>query len=165
MCTLSEINAMRVSIIVTDDAGNSWEFDLPRRGSANPSESSPSPEKKRRTRKKTSKGGSVAVQPDGEVQDEDPAIDLSLPIRPFMNRYARGATGARKFALMVAHTAKGDLSAEVTRSDIEKQWSKMTGLLGEFNPAFSTRAKDSGWVDSPKFGVYKLLLGWKDGAH
>jgi len=79
-----------------------------------------------------------------------------------MTRYARGANGAQKFALLVAYIAKGNLTSEVLRSEVEKQWSKMKGILGNaFNPAFSTRAKDKGWVDSPKFGVYKLLADWE----
>lgn len=88
--------------------------------------------------------------------------DLTLPLRPFMNRYAQGISGPRKFALLVARLSGGDSNAEVPGNDIERQWNKMKGLLGgAFNPAYSTRAKDNGWVDSPKMGVYILLPGWE----
>ena len=97
-----------------------------------------------------------------KAPQKESEIDLGLPLRPFMKRYARGASffGSRKFALLVARIAGGDLSAEVPISDVQKQWGKMKGILGAFNAAFTTRAKDDGWVDSPKFGIYSLLPGW-----
>jgi hypothetical protein len=88
-------------------------------------------------------------------------LDFSLPIRPFMKRYAKGVSGPRKFAILVAHLAKGDLETEVAFKDVEKQWNKMTQLMdGRFNSAHASRAKDNGWVDSPRHGIYKLLSGW-----
>jgi len=67
-----------------------------------------------------------------------------------------------KFAILVARMAKGDLKTEIALSEIERQWSKMKQPMGgPFNGAHATRAKDHGWVDSPKHGVYKLLGGWR----
>jgi hypothetical protein len=35
-------------------------------------------------------------------------------------------------------------------------------LGGKLNRAHSTRAKENGWVDSPKRGIYVVLPHWKD---
>ncbi len=70
-------------------------------------------------------------------------------------------SGPRKFAILVARLAGGDTRIEIPFKDIEKQWNKMTQLMGgRFNPSHASRAKDAGWVDSPKHGVYKLLGDW-----
>jgi hypothetical protein len=156
---------MRALIIVTDDTGNTWEFELPLRKNATGGVSLPSANDTKRERKRNaSNRKSAAPGSAAQAQHGEAEIDLSLPLRPFMNRYGRGSSGPRKFVLLVAHNTKGDIAAEVPSSEIQKQWAKMTGLLGEFNGAFTTRAKDNGWVDSPKFGVYKLLAGWKAGV-
>jgi hypothetical protein len=70
-------------------------------------------------------------------------------------------SGAQKFTLLLAHLTKGDTKKEVALATIQKQWSKLKGSLGDWNPAHSTRAKDREWVDSPKSGTYVLLSGWK----
>jgi len=69
--------------------------------------------------------------------------------------------GAQKFTLLLAHIAKGDRSKEVALATVQKHWGKMKGILGEWNRAHSTRAKDQEWVDSPKNGMYVLLPGWR----
>jgi len=144
---------MKATIIVTDDAGNSWkgEFSL---AAVHPSNADAITPKK---------GGHASVSPKSkENSGQRTAPDLSLPLRPFIKRNAQGMSGAKKFTLLVAHLAQGDLDTVVPRVDVEKQWNKMKGLLGgPFNAAHSSRAKDNGWVDSPKFGVYKLLPGWE----
>lgn len=156
---------MKASIIVTDENGNRWEVDLPIRKIGNESGDPPLSKASGRARKKaaSSRNGATSGST-AETPRKESEIDLTLPLRPFMNRYGRGSSGPWKFALLVAHNAKGDFSVEVSSSEIQKQWSKMTGNLGAFNAAFTTRAKDNGWVDSPKFGVYTLLPGWKQGA-
>lgn len=88
--------------------------------------------------------------------------DLSLPFRPFMHRYARGKSGDEKFALILAHLTKGDVKTETKLEAVSRAWSKMKGLLGNFNLAYPTRAKDKGWVDSPRTGVYVLLPRWTE---
>jgi hypothetical protein len=146
---------MRLTIIVTDDAGNSWKRELPFAATTFSTGSGVAPKKRGRGR---------AAPRDKEHPPTGARPDLSLPLRPFIKRNAQGASGAKKFTLLVAHLAKGDLDAEVARADVEKQWNKMKGLLGgPFNAAHSSRAKDNGWVDSLKFGVYKLLPGWETG--
>lgn len=88
------------------------------------------------------------------------SVNLSTPVRPFVKKHARGMGGPQKFTLLLAHIAKGDTKKEVTRATIQKQWSKLKGSLGDWNPAYTTRAKDQEWVDSPKNGMYVLLPGW-----
>lgn len=129
---------------MTDDDGNTWEkeFDLAKNASP---------------LKRSSRTASKAVR-----GKESSNVDFSLPLRPFMKRHAMGASGARKFAILVARMAKGDLKADVRFAEIEKQWNKMTQLMGgKFNGAHATRAKDQGWVDSPKHGMYRLIDGWR----
>lgn len=145
---------MKATLIITDDDNNKWHFEFPL-------ERFDTPKTQRRAvpQKQTSNRTRRAKErPEPQLNQ---AGDLSLPLRPFMKKYARGASGPQKFALLIAHLAKGKLDAEVSRAEVEKHWNKMKGLLGASNPAFSTRARDSGWVDSAKFGVYKLLPGWK----
>lgn len=89
------------------------------------------------------------------------AFDMN--VLAFMNKYARGLKGPHKFTLLLARLVKGDTSQQMTRAEIEKNWNKMTGVLGsKFNPAHANRAKAKGWVDSPKHGVYTLTDSWKE---
>ena len=140
---------MKATIVFTDEDGNAWEHELPliahpRAGRAT---QVTKPTKAKRAAPKKSQ--------------QMTQLDFSLPVRPFIKRYARGASGPRKFAILVARLAKGDAKAEVAFKDIEKQWNKMTQLMGgRFNSAHASRARDNGWVDSPKHGVYKLLGDW-----
>jgi hypothetical protein len=136
---------MRVSIIVTDDDGNTFEgeAELTATASARPA----------RKRAKHDSGT--------KKTNAHPSVNLSSPIRPFIKRHARDMGGAQRFTLLLAHIAKGDTKKEVPLATIEKQWSKLKGTLGDWNRAHSTRAKDQEWVDSPKTGVYVLLPVWK----
>lgn len=80
-----------------------------------------------------------------------------------MKAYAKGLSGTRKFALLVAYAAKGQVGKEVELNDVHKRWNKMTGLLGgKFNGFFSNTAKDDGWVDTRKKGIYVLTSSWKE---
>jgi len=88
--------------------------------------------------------------------------DFQLPVRAFMKKYAVGKNGAQKFAMLVAHMTKGDTQACVSGADIECEWNKMTAILcGAYNRAHPTRAKERGWVNSPKWGTFTLLRGWE----
>ena len=144
---------MKAVIILTDDDGNSWEGELTldRR------------DDRAATRGRTGKDrAAVRAAKSGQVEQEKRNIDFSLPPRPFIKRYAAGASGPKKFAILLARMANGDLKTEIAVSEIEKQWNKMKQpMSGSFNGAHATRAKDAGWVDSPKYGVYKLLGGWR----
>jgi hypothetical protein len=143
---------MKASIVITDDAGNTWEYDLTLVNSARRARAVARP----RETAKPSAGENKVSRPRRGAD-----IDFSLPVRPFIKRYASGASGPRKFAILVARLAAGDTGIEIPFKDIEKQWNRMTQLMGgRFNPSHASRAKDAGWVDSPKHGVYKLLGDW-----
>jgi hypothetical protein len=146
---------MRAVITFTDDEGNTWEHELTLVSRGNRGDTSKRLGKNRTVAVRTLKSRETRA-----TQMSDP--DFSLPLRPFIKRYAAGASGPRKFAILVARMANGDLKTEIAISEIEGRWNRMTALMGgPFNGAHATRAKDHGWVDSPKHGVYKLLDGWR----
>lgn len=94
----------------------------------------------------------------------EPSVDLdfTLPVRPFMNECADGLSGSKKFALLVAHFAKGEVDVAVDRTEVVDAWNKMTGLLGgKFNGAHESRAKDSGYIYVPAVGKLALLKKWR----
>jgi hypothetical protein len=136
---------MRVQIVVVTDDGNTFYGDAELSG------------------RNKSKPVSAVHKPKREAPARVTSqLNLSSPIRPFMKRYARNLGGAQKFTLLLAHLTKGDTKKEIGVAAIQKQWGKMKGILGEWNPAHATRAKDLEAVDSPKHGVYSLLPGWRD---
>lgn len=87
-------------------------------------------------------------------------IDFDLPLRPFLKAYSKGKSGSVKFTLLLAHFAKGKADVPVRKVDLEQAWNQVTAHLGRFNPAHTTRARDQGWVDSPKKGEYVLRPDW-----
>ncbi|MFQ5663678.1 MAG: hypothetical protein ACE5HL_07595 [Terriglobia bacterium] len=93
------------------------------------------------------------------------AVSLSFRLNPraFMKKYGHGLSGPQKFTLLLARLTKGSTSQQVSLAEIKKQWNSMKALMdGPFNRAHPNRAKDSGWVDSPKRGVYVLATDWKE---
>jgi hypothetical protein len=91
----------------------------------------------------------------------DIPISLDLPVRPFMKRYGERMSGPKLFVLLLAHMRHGRSGVPVHVSEIQKLWNTMSGLIGkDFNSAYPTRAKDSGWVDTTKSGEYMLLPTW-----
>ena len=61
--------------------------------------------------------------------------------------------------------AEGQVGKEVELKDIEAHWNKMTSaslMAGKFNRFYSTTAKENGWVDTTKQGVYVLCPSWKE---
>lgn len=91
-------------------------------------------------------------------------IDFSTPIRPFVKKHAVGMSGPKKFTLVLAHLAGGDVGKKVSLEEIERQWSRMTakGLLGiKFNRFYSANAKDNDWVNTEKSGLYHLRPSWQ----
>ena len=92
-------------------------------------------------------------------------IDFSIPIRPFVKQYATGMSGPKKFTLVLAHLAEGNVKKKVSLEEIENQWSKITakGLLGiKFNRFYTAQAKDNDWVNTEKTGLYYLRPSWQD---
>jgi hypothetical protein len=135
---------MRIQIVVLTDDGDTFHGDaelLPR---------------------KTPRPATGALKPKTQAATQVSAqLNLSTPIRPFMKKHARSLGGPQKFTLLLAHLTKGDTKKAVGISAIQKQWGKRKGILGEWNTAYATRAKDLEAVDSPKHGVYSLLSGWR----
>jgi len=135
---------MRVSIIVSDDDGNNY------RGEAELVADGPGKRPARQAKPSSVKTVGKA------------AVNFSTPIRAFVKLHARDMSGPQKFALLVAYLTKGDGKKELPMTDVEKNWNRMKPLLGgKFNVAYTTRAKDNGWVDSPRRGFYVILPGWK----
>jgi hypothetical protein len=78
-----------------------------------------------------------------------------------MKAHGRTLSGQKKFVLLVAYIVKGKVGAEVELGDVQKRWSGMTSLLGKFNLNFTNRAKQNGWVNRKKKGIYVLSPSWK----
>ena len=90
-------------------------------------------------------------------------LSYSLNVRAFMKRYGGNLGGAGKFTLLLARLANGKVGLAVSVKDIETQWNKMKGVMGAaYNPAHSTRAKERGWLDTPKYGLYSLSADWME---
>jgi hypothetical protein len=89
-------------------------------------------------------------------------LSFNTNVLAFMKKHGTGCSGDRKFTLLAAHLAKGNRSAEVSFAEIERQWNKMKGVLGgKLNGAYANRAKANGWIDTPKYGVYRLSSDWR----
>lgn len=101
----------------------------------------------------------ISIPVGAELQPTD--VDFSLPVRAFMNRYAKGRSGPEVFALLVARLAGGEVGREVRVNEISSEWGRMTGILGTFATVYGTRAKNGAWVDSPGRGVFTLLPDWR----
>jgi hypothetical protein len=100
------------------------------------------------------------VRPEG-VGAGHPQFDFRLPTRAFMKKYSGELSGPKKLTLLVAYLSKGQTDQPVARAAVERVWKKMAGLLGGgYNAAYDTRARDNGWISSPKAGVFQLLNGW-----
>ena len=92
-------------------------------------------------------------------------LDFSLNERAFVKKYARSLSGVKKFVILLAYLAEGRVGKEVELKDVQKNWNKMTAsnLLGcKFNTFYSNTAKDNGWVNSPRKGVYTLRQSWME---
>jgi len=141
---------MKVRISVTCDDGRVFEGEadlVPRgRGPSNPAATRKPPKAKPAEKK--------PVPP--------PTLSFSMNPRAFMKKYARDLSGDRKFTLLVGLLAKGSAATEVTFETVKGHWEKMTGVIGKFNPAYSIRARENGWVDTKKAGVYVLMPAWKE---
>ncbi|MCU1315777.1 MAG: hypothetical protein JWN63_1099 [Candidatus Acidoferrum typicum] len=93
---------------------------------------------------------------------EKPQPDFSMPLRPFIKTHAAGLSGPKKLTLLLSHLTGGKPDVTVPLNEIEKRWSKMEALMGgRYNGAYSMRARDQGWVDSPKRGSLALRAGWE----
>lgn len=90
-------------------------------------------------------------------------LSFKMNLLAFMKKYSQGLSGQNKFTLLLAGLAKGSISEQVSKSELERQWNKMKVIVGgKFNAAYANRAKANGWVDTPKYGMYTLSDNWKD---
>lgn len=91
-------------------------------------------------------------------------LDFTEPVRPFIKKHASGLSGPKKFTLLLARLVEGDLRKEISLLEVEKAWNGMTALMDgmKFNRFYSQQAKDNGWVDTKKKGVYVLRSTWKE---
>lgn len=90
-------------------------------------------------------------------------VDFELPVRAFIKKHASGKSGPEKFALLLGRMTKGNILSIVAGSDLQSEWNSMTSLMGgKYNTAYPTRAKERGWIDSPKSGSFTLLPGWTE---
>jgi len=91
------------------------------------------------------------------------SVDFEVNERAFAKKHAKGLSGPKKFALVIAYLAKGDPKKEIPLKAVEKVWNRMTALLGgRFNRFYSNKAKENGWVNSTKNGMYALRPEWRE---
>jgi hypothetical protein len=89
-------------------------------------------------------------------------LDFEFGPRPFMKKHAAGLSGPERLILLVAYFAHGNTQTPVPRVNVVNQWAKMTSIMGgSYNGAYDTRARDTGWLHSPKPGVFELRPGWE----
>ena len=90
-------------------------------------------------------------------------LDFDSNERHFVRTHGVELSGRKKFVLLTAFLAKGEVGREVPLSEIEAMWSRMTGLLkGPFNRNYCNGAKESGWVNTKKKGFYSLRAAWQE---
>jgi hypothetical protein len=110
---------------------------------------------------KSSKGAKAGKKMRAAAQ---PITTLSFSLNPraFVNKYAKDMNGSRKFTLLLARLVQGKPGKEISGEQIVSAWKRMKGVLGAYNTAHATRAKEQGWIDSPKKGVYALSSSWRE---
>lgn len=86
--------------------------------------------------------------------------NFELPERRFCADYCSRKSGARKLTLLLAYLCKGQGDRAIPLSEIQSKWQRMTSAMGNFNRAHIGRAKNSGWIDSPRPGEYSLTPLW-----
>ena len=139
---------MKVRIIVVNDQGTTLEGEV---------ELVPTAAAPRNPRKQTAAIGGSKASVSAIVK-----FDFDGNPRAFMKKHAANLSGAQKFTLLLARLAKGDPAKTVSFGEITQTWAKMKGVLGKYNGAHALRAKENGWVDSPKTAIYVLSSAWKD---
>lgn len=116
-------------------------------------------------------GDETSTRPTSKTKLERPSkitpkgLDFHLPERAFIRAYARNLSGPKKFVLLIAYLAKGKVNVDVQLRDVEKHWNRMTSpslLDGKFNRFYSNAARERGWVDTKKAGIYVLRPTWMD---
>jgi hypothetical protein len=139
---------MRVHISLTDDSGTEFEGDADLALAGAPGTS----------RRRAKAATTMKVAP----KAASAKLDFTKSERAFVKTHAKGLSGARKFVLLLAYLTKGVANKEVPLNDVRKQWGRMTKRLGTFNSFFTNEAKENGWVDTKKKGIYILTPAWKE---
>lgn len=135
---------MKARVVVTDDQGRTYE------GSADLilTEGKAKPKAKAKAK---------------DTKPKPATVSFGMNVRAFMKKYGNAGSGHVKFALLVARLTAGKVGIEVSYESISQTWNKMKSLLGsELRGIFALRAKEAGWVDSPKQGVYVLTDSWQE---
>ena len=93
------------------------------------------------------------------------SLDFGANERAFIKAHARGLSGPKKFTLLLAFLSNGKSGLEIELSEVEKHWNRMTApnlLDGRFNRFYSNTAKENGWVNTKKKGIYFVRPAWQD---
>jgi hypothetical protein len=149
---------MKVQIIVTDKNGDTY------RGNCNLELMDPTGPSDKPPKVAATRGAKAMKRAAVSLAREQRDLDFSKPQRAFVKMHAKYApSGAKKFVLLVAYLAKGKVDVEVSLTKIESEWNRMTLLMGgKFNRFFTSSARESGWVDTRKKGVYVLCPSWHE---
>ena len=108
--------------------------------------------------------GSGATEKSSKVTKVNSDINFSINERAFIKQYAADKSGPKKFVLLLAYLAQGEIDKNIDLGEIKKHWGKMTTktLLGKFNMFYPNKAKTRGWADSKEYGSYCLTNSWKE---
>jgi len=87
--------------------------------------------------------------------------DLDLDKRAFLRRNAKNLKGPGKIALLAFFITKAQ-NQSVSSNKIENEWNNVKSILGKYNPAYLTRAREYGFLkkDDTKKKYYKLTNSW-----
>ena len=110
------------------------------------------------------KGKKISLKSTEESSVEKPELNFSLNIRAFARKFLAGKSGPKKFVLLLAYLARGELEENIELAEIQKKWASMSSkkLLGKFNRYYSNEAKTQGWVNSNERGIYCLSDSWRE---
>ena len=95
---------------------------------------------------------------------EPQQIKYNMSASAFMKKHStKNMNGPKKFVLLLAYLAKGDVNQNIELNKIEKTWNKMNRILKKhYNRSDSIVARDNGWVDTRKHGQYYLRDSWQE---
>lgn len=89
------------------------------------------------------------------------SLSYSMNVRAFMKKHSGAKSAHAKYALLVARLAGGKVGTEIAYEKAADEWNRMKSVLGgELRAVYALRAKENGWLDSPKRGIYVLTDSW-----
>jgi len=100
-----------------------------------------------------------------KIGRSDQNLDFSLNDRAFIKKYSSGLNGQEFFTLICSYLSKGKKDVVVELSKIKEIWKSCLGVIGlSYHSMFSTRAKESSWVNAVKNARSSYMLGkhWQD---